>query len=229
MGSTRLEAIIPVKGRQRTDRTIHSLIATAAIVAIAALIACWFGTREVTNGIVNYEGRKSARDWAISFSHSLSHAKSPMPVLPLLPYSSATSPEHFTALVNAMFEGEILSYRLYSTDGVVVVSSQFEDIGVAADAPQIRQVVRQLSEHDYFINNETRRSPSEGKWTVTALAPLTRGSDTIGIIEVTVDNSDRAQQLNRLRYMPFGALATLLASIFGILGFSISRTLQKHG
>ena len=228
MGSTRLEAIIPVKGRQRTDRTIHSLIATAAIVAIAALIACWFGTREVTNGIVNYEGRKSARDWAISFSHSLSHAKSPMPVLPLRPYSSATSPEHFTALDNAMFEGEILSYRLYSTDGVVVVSSQFEDIGVAADAPQIRQVVHQLSEHDYFINNETRHSPSEGAWTVTALAPLTRGSDTIGIIEVTVDNSDRAQQLNRLRYMAFGALATLLASIFGILGFSISRTLQKH-
>ncbi|MBT6286210.1 MAG: hypothetical protein HOI96_13665, partial [Rhodospirillaceae bacterium] len=118
MGSTRLEAIIPVKGRQRTDRTIHSLIATAAIVAIAALIACWFGTREVTNGIVNYEGRKSARDWAVSFSHSLSHAKSPMSVLPLRPDTPATSPEHFTALDNAMFEGEILSYRLYSTDGV---------------------------------------------------------------------------------------------------------------
>jgi PAS domain S-box-containing protein len=88
--------------------------------------------------------------------------------------------------------------------------------------------VRQLSEHDYFINNETRHSPSEGEWTVTALAPLTRDSDTIGIIEVTVDNSGRAQQLNRLRHMAFGALTTLLAPIFGVVGFSISRTLQKH-
>ena len=196
MGSTRLEAIIPVKGRQRTDRTIHSLIATAAIVAIAALIACWFGTREVTNGIVNYEGRKSARDWAISFSHSLSHAKSPMPVLPLRPYSSATSPEHFTALDNAMFEGEILSYRLYSKDGVIVASSQFEDIGNNTNNPVLRQVASQINEQAYFVRNDPRDSSSESQWTATALAPLTRGPETIGVFAVTVDVSDRAKQLN---------------------------------
>ena len=96
------------------------------------MIACWFGTREVTNGIVNYEGRKSARDWAISFAHSLSEARSAQSAAPLRPYSAAASPERFTALDNTMLEGEIRSYRLYAPDGVIVASSQFEDIGTTA-------------------------------------------------------------------------------------------------
>jgi PAS domain S-box-containing protein len=228
MGSTRIESLIPFKGRRRTDRTHRSLIATAAIVALVALIACWFSTREVANGIVNFEGRESARDWAISFSHSLSHGNSALPASPLRPYSKATSPERFKALDNAMFEGEILSYRLYSADGVIVASSAFEEIGKTVNDPVLPQVLDHGDSRAYVMRDEIRDLTSGSEWTATALAPLSRGADTIGIFEVTVDVSERAKQLNRLRYMAFGALVALLASIFGILGFSISRTLHKQ-
>lgn len=228
MGATHFKSAIPFAGRRHTDRTNRSLIATAAIVAIAALIACWFGTREVTNGIVNFEGRESARDWAISFSHSLSQANSTLPATALRPYSAATSPERFRALDNAMFEGEIQSYRLYAADGVIVASSAFEEIGKAVKDPRVTHVVNHSSSEAYVRQADVVKSAPETAWTATALAPLSRGPDTIGVFEVTVDVTDRAKQLNRLRYMAFGALAALLAAIFGILGYSISRTLGKQ-
>lgn len=228
MGSTSSETVIPSAGKPQTDRTNRSLHATAAIVALAALLACWFGTREVTNGIVNYEGRESARDWALSFSYSLSHSKTAQPTSPLRPYSKATAPERFRALDNAMFEGEILSYRLYAADGVIVASSAFEEIGETVTIPGLERVVSDKNSRAYVMPGKTDSASPESAWTATALAPLTHGSNTIGIIEVTVDVSDRAKQLNRLRYLAFGALVALLVSIFGILGFSISRTLRKQ-
>lgn len=228
MGSTHTKSLIPLAGRQQTDRTNRSLFATAAIVAVAALITCWFGTREVTNGIVNFEGRESARDWAVSFSHSLSQTDSAKPASPLRPYSKATSPERFRALDNAMFEGEIQSYRLYSADGVIVASSAFEEIGDTVKDSTLAQVIDQRSSKAYVMREKPVSASPEGVWSATALAPLTHGSDTIGVFEVTVDVSERAKQLNRLRYIAFGALAALLASIFGILGFSISRMLRKQ-
>ena len=215
-------------GRRQTDRTNRSLIATAAIVAIAALIACWFGTREVTNGIVNYEARESARDWAASFSHSLAQANADLPPSALRPYSKATSPERFKALDNAMFDGAILSYRLYSIAGVIVASSNFEEIGKAVKGLSIGQVIDRGNSHAYATYTKDSQSAGAEIWTATALAPLSRGSDTIGIFEVTVDVSDRAKQLNRLRYLAFSALTALLVAIFGILGFSLSRTLKKQ-
>jgi PAS domain S-box-containing protein len=228
MGYTRLEPFTPVKGRRQTDKTHRSLVATAATVAILALVACWFGTREVKNGIVNYEGRKSARDWAVSFTHSLSQIHLPKSAAPLRPYSAETSPERFTGLDNAMFEGEILSYRLYAPDGIIVASSQFEDIGSRANDVVHVQFRNLASGQIHFELNEPGDLSQNDEWSATAYTPLMRGSDIIGIFEVTVDVSERARQLNRLRYMGFAALAGLLAAIFGILGFSISRTLQKQ-
>ena len=228
MGYAHHNNLSAVKDRQPSDRANRSLIATATIVALAALIACWFGTREVTNGIVNYEGRKSARDWAISFAHSLSEARSAQSAAPLRPYSAAASPERFTALDNAMFEGEIRSYRLYAPDGVIVASSQFEDIGTTAIDQTLEKIARHINNHEQPLYDNSGDFSAKSEWTATALAPLMRGPETIGIFEVTVDVSDRAKQLNRLRYIAFGTLAALLASIFGILGFSISRTLRKQ-
>lgn len=228
MGAERIVARPSPSGRRHTDRTNGSLIATAAIVAIAALIACWFGTREVTNGIVNYEARESARNWALSFSHSLSHSTADVAATPLRPYSAATSPERFKALDNAMFDGQIVSYRLYAPTGVIVASSNFEEIGQTIATPIISQVADSSVTSAYTNQSHIDGLLSDATWTATALAPLSRGPETVGIFEVTVDVLSRAKQLYRLRYLAFGALAALLASIFGILGFSISRTLSKQ-
>lgn len=228
MGAETIVARPPPSGRQHSDRTHRSLFATAAIVALAALIACWFGTREVTNGVVNYEARGAAQNWALSFSHSFSHSTESLAATPLRPYTAATSPERFKALDNAMFDGQIVSYRLYAPDGVIVASSSFEEIGQTATNPIIGQLTGGLDTHAYITQSHSDGSLSRATWTATALAPLSRGPDTIGIFEVTVDVLERAKQLYRLRYLAFAALAALLASIFGILGFSILRTLSKQ-
>jgi two-component system sensor histidine kinase/response regulator len=43
--------------RRLGDQLTRSLVATATLLAIASLFACWFGTRAVVDGIVKYEGR----------------------------------------------------------------------------------------------------------------------------------------------------------------------------
>ena len=43
------------------DQLTRSLVATATLLAIASLFACWFGTRAVVDGIVNFEGRETSR------------------------------------------------------------------------------------------------------------------------------------------------------------------------
>lgn len=228
MGSMRTQIRKPVSLRLQTDRTNRSLFATATIVAIAAMIACWFGTREVTNGIVNYEARESAKNWTTAFSHSLSHASTSLADAPLRPYSKATAPERFKALDNAMFNGEIVSYRLYARSGIIVASANFEEIGEKVDKSTLTQVIDRGDTHAYTKIDASTQSASGGAWTATALSPVSIGTKNDGIFEVTVDVSDRARQLNRLRYIAFGALTALLVSIFGILGYSISRTLRKQ-
>lgn len=228
MGTTRTDSHKAAAVRQQTDRTNRSLLATATVVAVAALIACWFGAREVTNGIVNYEARESAKNWASAFSHALSQANADLPAGPLQPYSKATAPERFRALDNAMFDGAIVSYRLYSVAGVIVASSSFEEIGKTVEDTSLAQVITGGETHTYTNSAENHGSAPGDMWTATALSPLTLGGANSGIFEVTVDVMDRARQLNRLRYLAFGALAALLVAIFGILGFSISRTLSKQ-
>jgi hypothetical protein len=44
----------------------------AALLAIVAPVACWFGTRAVVNGFVNFECRELSRQWATAFAHTLS-------------------------------------------------------------------------------------------------------------------------------------------------------------
>jgi len=58
--------------RRLGDQLTRSLVATATLLAIASLFACWFGPRAVVDGIVNYEGRETSRQWAVAFAHVLS-------------------------------------------------------------------------------------------------------------------------------------------------------------
>lgn len=60
--------------RRLGDQLTRSLLATATLLAIASLFACWFGTRAVVDGIVNYEGRETSRQWTVAFAHVLSRA-----------------------------------------------------------------------------------------------------------------------------------------------------------
>lgn len=213
----------PAPDRMRlTDRTNRSLIATALGLAIVSLIACWFGTHAVTHGIVNFEGRETAKQWAIAFAHMLEPLNPEKSPAPLRPYSAATKAENFIALDDAVFAGDILGYRIYNTDRVIVASSRFVEIGTRAKNLNRFEAVELGDTHVYSDHNRDHDLFSG------AIAPLIWKGRVVGSVEIDVDLSARAAQLNRLRYMAFAALALLLTAVFGILGISIARTLRKH-
>jgi len=213
----------PAPDRLRlADKTNRSLCATALGPAIASLIACWFGTHAVTQGIVNLEGRETAKQWTTVFSDMLEPGNSGNSIAPLRPYSAATKAENFIALDDAVSAGDILGYRIYNTDLVIVESSRFVEIGARAKNSNRFVAVEHGDTHVYSDHNRDHDLFSG------AIAPLIWKGRVMGSIELDVDLSARAAQLDRLRYMAFAALAFLLTSVFGILGVSIARTLHKH-
>ena len=83
------------------DQLTRSLIAKATVLAIASLFACWFGTRAVVDGIVNYEGRETSRQWAVAFAHVLSQSEDDKSNDLMQPYKAGSNPERFKALDDA--------------------------------------------------------------------------------------------------------------------------------
>ena len=110
------------------DKTNRSLFATATLIAVVALFACWFGAREIINGIVNYEGREAATHWVEAFAHTLEDQNAGHSGGPRKPYSKAVNPEKFRALDKAIFDVKIVAYRIYNPQGVIVVMSNFLEI-----------------------------------------------------------------------------------------------------
>lgn len=203
------------------DKTNRSLFATATLIAVAALFACWFGTREIINGIVNYEGREAATHWAEAFAHTLEVQNDSHSGGPIKPYSKAVNPDKFRALDNAIFDGKIVAYRIYNPQGVIVATSNFLEIGNNAGTPGMRHSISEGSTNSHLITTESADTVSR------AIASLIWVGDLIGAIQIDVDVSTRAAQLNRLRYLAFAALVGLLAAVVATLGFVAVRTLRR--
>lgn len=209
-------------GLNLADRTNRSLFATAALLAIASLFACWFGTREIINGIVNYEGRETATQWAEAFAHTLEGQNAEEAADRMVPYSKAVDPEKFKALDNALFDGKIVNYRIYNRNAVIVASSQFLEIGTSPETTRMRAAIEAGTTHTRLIVTDKDQTVSN------AVAPLVWAGEVRGAIQIDVDVSTRSAQLNRLRYLAFCALISLLAAVMGTLGFVAVRTLQKQ-
>tara|TARA_R110000868_G_scaffold70902_3_gene208171 strand:+ start:11443 stop:15720 length:4278 start_codon:yes stop_codon:yes gene_type:complete len=202
--------------------TNRSLIATASLLALVALFACWFGAREVINGIVNYEGRAAAENWAEAFAHTLEDRNTVDDTKPISPYSGAANPARFIALDNAIFDGKIVGYRIYNRQGLIVATSNFMEIGNEAETPEMRQAIEHGHTFSRLVADDNAETISK------ALAPLIDAGNLKGAIQIEFDATQRAAQLNRLRYLAFGALAILLAAVMTILGFVVRRTLRRH-
>ena len=215
--------------RQRLgDPLNRSLVATALLLAIASLFACWYGTRAVVDGVVNYEGRETSRQWAVAFAHTLSQAGSQNSDSLTQLYKGGSNPERFKALDDAVFDGQILRYRIYNLKGAVVASSDFLEVGKDATRSKYWGYIERGESHGH-VRHFSAPEDNDGVSTVSyAIAPLVWQGKHRGAIEIEADVSVRARQLNRLRYIAFGALTVLLAAVFGILGASIFRTLKKH-
>jgi two-component system, sensor histidine kinase and response regulator len=222
MGSTNDTQKQPPPGVATADRTNRSLFATAALLAIASLFACWFGTREIINGIVNYEGREAAIHWAEAFAHTLEDQTTKGSAEQIVPYSRTANPENFKPLDNAIFDGKIVGYRIYNRNATIVASSRFLEIGQKPETENMLTAIADGVTHTHLI------SPNDKEAVSKAIAPLIWAGDIKGAIQIDVDVSDREAQLNRLRYMAFSALICLLAAFMGTLGFVAARTLQKQ-
>jgi two-component system, sensor histidine kinase and response regulator len=207
-----------------TDITNRSLFATATLLAVVALFACWFGTREIINGIINFEGRDAATRWAEAFAHTLGD-RTGNASGPLAPYSSVVAPAKFTALDNAIFDGKIIGYRIYDPKGLIVASSNFMEIGSSTESPDMRRAIERGETLSHLATADTADTADIVS---KAIAPLIWAGNLKGAIQVDVDLSARAAQLNRLRHLAFGALAGLLAAVMAILGHVVARTLRRH-
>ena len=204
------------------DIANRSLFATAALLAVVALFAYWFGTKQIVDGIVNYEGREAAINWAEAFAHTLEDRNSADNVAPIKPYSGTVNPAKLKMLDNAVFDGKIVGYQIYNRDGQIVAASDFMEIGHQAESPKMRQAILQGDTHSHLM------TAAGGDTVSRAIAPMVWAGKLRGAIEIDIDVSARVAQLNRLRHLAFAALAGLLAAVMAILGYVVARTLRRH-
>lgn len=218
MGSTDANQTQSVPDPAVADKTNKSLFATAALLAIASLFVCWFGTREIINGIVNYEGRETAILWTEAFAHTTEELKTSGAPENIRPYSTVVNPEHFKILDNAIIHGKIVGYRIYNREATIVASSRFQEIGKKPETEKMLNAVERGITHSRLTASKAEQ----------AIAPLIWAGEVMGAIQIDVDVSERVAQLNRLRYMAFFALIGLLAAVMGTLGFVAARTLRNQ-
>ncbi|MGB0631613.1 MAG: PAS domain S-box protein, partial [Alphaproteobacteria bacterium] len=210
------------------DQLTRSLVSTATLLAIASLFACWFGTRAVVDGIVNYEGRETSRQWTVAFAHTLSQSKDEQSNDLMQPYKGGSAPERFKALDDAVFDGQILRYRIVNMAGAIVAASDFQEIGKNIAASRYWKYVEQGETHGYVFHLEPEENVDGVSALSHAITPLAWQGEQRGAIGIEADVSARVKQLNRLRYIAFGALIGLLAGVIGILGLSIARALNHQ-
>jgi PAS domain S-box-containing protein len=214
-------APVPVRKRDRGHR---SLILSAAAISVVALVACWLGSGSIIRGIVNYEGRQIATQWALAFAHSLTRGRDG-DAGAANPFSGSLGAEKLKPLDNAMFEGEILGYRIFDRSGTIVAASEFQMIGNRDEGTTLGAVLRDGESHARLI---VERDTDETETRSVAIAPLVWGGRIEGAIGIEVDMSARAGQLARFRNLAMLFLGGLLAAVTGMMGASVSRTLARH-
>ena len=178
------------------DRAHRSLVLSAAAISLVALVACWFGTRAIIDGILNYEGKQVAGQWALAFAHSLAPKADGSRDERLRPYAGSIRADKLQPLDNAIFAGEILGYRIYDHAGTVVAASEFRAIGTRSEDTAFLEALAGGNTHAR-IRHST--GPGTMKTASIASAPLFWGGRIQGAIGIDVDMSARAQQLTRLR------------------------------
>lgn len=225
MGSRSLPSRPEGSEAQERNRGHRSLIVSATVISFLALVGCWFATGAVNDGILNHEGKQVAAQWGLAFAHSLAPPDRGVSEEPIRQYGAAVRPEKLTALDKAIFAGEILGYRIFDRDGVIVAASEFLTIGTRPPLAALAKVISDGTTHA-----QLQKTPSPGETTVVsaAIVPLVWYGKVHGAIGIDVDMSARAIQLSRLRDLAMLGLAGLLVVVTGIMGASVLRTLSRR-
>lgn len=212
-------------GKKATRKTARPLILAAALVSLASLVAYGAGTHFVVNRLVVFEGSQIGQQWSLAFAHMLEARTDLGAEKTLTPYGRALPREELVPLDTAIFEGEIIGYRVYGRNSVIVASSSFEEIGRNASNPNLTLVLEDGRPHAHL----TSSMPTDGEETIsTALAALNSKGNTIGALEIRVDLSARMAELQKLRLVVFLALLALLGLLMGILGIVAIRLLNEQ-
>ena len=112
--------------------------------------------------------------------------------------------------------------------GAIVASSDFQEISETFAKSKYWKFVERGETHGHVAHLDPAEHVDGVSALSHAIAPLAWQGNQRGAIEIEADVSDRVNQLNRLRYIAFGALVGLLAAVFGILGLSIGRALKQQ-
>ena len=212
----------PSSGRPRpkTARAMRPLLFMAGVLCLGALVSYGIGARVVVDRIVGYEGDQISRHWALALALAVEPDTEQVGPTGLMPYSRALPPERLQPLDTAIFDGEILGYRIYNAGGTIIASSQFLEVGSTVDVAGLASVVA-----DGSVSTHLLQTMSGGALMTSsvAIAPLLDKGKAIGALEIRVDLTPRMAQLERLRNIVFLALLALLAALMGILGLSVGR------
>ena len=98
-----------------------SLIIATAIIAILALLACWFGVRWTQNQILTYEAEEAASSWGIFLRSDLANLDRILAGVPI-------TDDDMRVIEAASKAGKIFRYKFFDRNGIIVHASRSQDI-----------------------------------------------------------------------------------------------------
>lgn len=195
------------------------IIALSLAAVMVALIACWFGVRAAENEILRQDADRAARSWTGYITADLSD-------LPEILAGNELSEEDKEDIEAAQMAGGIFRYKFYGPDGRVVLASRPEDIGQMTDKSYFREIVQHGRHYSHIERDED--FGADLKVVSEAYAPVMKDGRFAGAIEVYVDMTARAAQLDRMGNIAFLSLAGLLSLLTLLVGLLLFRHMRRN-
>ena len=213
-----------LQGRDR------NLIYLMIIIAIVTLLASHFGKEQIERSLIQEQAEDQALRWGEFVSHNLSDVDATMS------YGKIT--EEDQELIQVVAEGgRVFRYRFYNQDGIIVLASRLDDLGVQIKDPYFFEIVQQGGTYVqieeggasvYDAGTDAQDEPGtsaggdHGSVIVEAYVPLMEGGRFKGAIEIYLDATEPAAQIRTELFKAQVGIVALLA-ILGIFVFFILR------
>ena len=211
-------ATTPIVRAQVAPGNLSLIMGSLAIVFIT-LIAFWYGVKYAQTEVLRYEAEEGARSWAIFLKEDL-------PSLPDILIGKPLSTESRRTIDSVTAAGKIFRYKFFGADGVIVHASRAEDVGETNTKAYFRNLVRRGRSFAKIERDEDFGAARE--FVSEAYVPIMVGTEFTGAIEVYVDITARALELERLGRTAFLFLLATMALLCLSTGTLVARYVAQH-
>ena len=192
--------------RYRRDRR---LLIVVLLISLAAVAVCWLGVRHAGRHFLEAEAATTAVHWAEFLQKRISN-------LDDIIAAGLISAEDQRAFDFASEAGDVIRYQVIRPDGVIALSSW---------AGNLQQSYSGFAFQDFLAKRETCVALRSGETlglgdmvVAEALVPIFHNGALQGAINVYVDMTARAAEMERMRYYGLAGLIILLTMIGGLVG-----------